>query len=49
MLTESITYLQRCLQIPSTNPLDGEENVAAYVYDLLTSHGIETEWIEGVT
>ncbi|MFZ0075557.1 MAG: ArgE/DapE family deacylase [Exiguobacterium undae] len=46
MLTESITYLQRCLQIPSTNPLDGEENVAAYVYDLLTSHGIKTEWIE---
>ncbi len=46
MLTEPITYLQRCLQIPSTNPLDGEENVAAYVYDLLTSHGVKTDWIE---
>ncbi|MGL6103745.1 MAG: M20/M25/M40 family metallo-hydrolase, partial [Exiguobacterium acetylicum] len=42
----AITYLQRCLQIPSVNPMDGEEVVARYVYDVLVDHQISTEWIE---
>jgi len=42
----AITYLQRCLQIPSVNPMDGEEAVARYVYAVLVDHQISTEWIE---
>ncbi|WP_313350775.1 ArgE/DapE family deacylase [Exiguobacterium sp.] len=42
----AIAYLQQCLQIPSVNPMDGEEAVARYVYDVLFDHQISTEWIE---
>lgn len=43
---QQIESLQHCLQIPSVNPLDGERDVATFVYDYLTTHEIETEWIE---